>query len=125
MLLHSTCQRHAIHVLPGQVLYVSTGRDLPDFSEDNEDTALDLKADLEDLDATQTPVPSTSHHAYTKGKGLNKSQASETRAKMDKSAPVDLSSFEPVDHGEPPPFKIELFLFCTCGTVSMDGCLES
>ena len=83
-----------------EVLYVSTGRDLPDFANEDNENAFDLATNLEDLRADATPEPSKSHHAFTKGKGLDPERLQREHAPKRAAAEqfVDLNDFEPVDH---------------------------
>jgi len=52
-----------------EVLYVSTGKELPGFEEESERAALELEANLDSLSAGDTPVPCKSHQQFTDGKG--------------------------------------------------------
>mmetsp|Transcript_29366 Transcript_29366/g.46087 ORF Transcript_29366/g.46087 Transcript_29366/m.46087 type:complete len:279 (-) Transcript_29366:18-854(-) len=75
-----------------EVLYVSTGKELPGFDEDDDKAALELDAKLDDLHAGDTPAPTRAHHEYIKGKGV-------TGSKGRGSHSVGRGDFEHVDHG--------------------------
>jgi len=52
-----------------EVLFVSTGRELPGLQDDEDRAALEVEAQLEDVAAQSTPVPTRSHRDFTLGKG--------------------------------------------------------
>eukprot|EP00282_Hemiselmis_andersenii_P037962 CAMPEP_0169429634 /NCGR_PEP_ID=MMETSP1042-20121227/1970_1 /TAXON_ID=464988 /ORGANISM="Hemiselmis andersenii, Strain CCMP1180" /LENGTH=297 /DNA_ID=CAMNT_0009539895 /DNA_START=23 /DNA_END=913 /DNA_ORIENTATION=- len=58
-----------------EVLYVSTGKELPGVQEDTGDLAVLVDTRLDDVDAGATPAPSKRHRDFTIGKGLHASEA--------------------------------------------------
>jgi hypothetical protein len=84
-----------------EVLYVSTGKELPGLEDEEGEVALEIETRLTEIDSGETPAPSRRHRENTRGHGIDPNE----RPTIDNHGFGGINAPESVGHGAkaPPP----------------------